>query len=138
LSRFTKSKEPPVGPIRKTPLPDSKLRFSFELFDRDDADLCPQSFRDGYTHTLMQRLKDVSSWTVNAFCSRQDKSLRNHQHDWSKTSRPQGFGHLNEHYRAIPGWQFCLSANEHGRVHGIIIDDTFYVIWLDHDHRLYP
>jgi hypothetical protein len=34
--------------------------------------------------------------------------------------------------------QFCLSANEHGRVHGIIIDDTFYVIWLDHDHRLYP
>jgi hypothetical protein len=36
------------------------------------------------------------------------------------------------------GWQFCLTANEHGRVHGIIIDDTFYVIWLDHDHQLYP
>jgi hypothetical protein len=101
------------------------------------AEVCPATFKDGYTQTLMQRLRDVSSWTVSTFCGRQDKSLRNHQHDWTKTSRPEGFAHLNDHYKAIPGWQFCLSANEHGRVHGIIIDDTFFVIWLDQDHKLY-
>ena len=24
------------------------------------------------------------------------------------------------------------------RVHGVIMNDTFYVIWLDHKHNLYP
>ncbi|HEU4455801.1 MAG TPA: hypothetical protein VFR81_22240 [Longimicrobium sp.] len=35
-------------------------------------------------------------------------------------------------------WQFALSANEHGRVHGFLVEDTFYVRWLDPDHNLYP
>jgi hypothetical protein len=138
LSKFKKSKGDKATAIRKTSLPDTKLRFSFELFDGSDSELCPQSFRDGYTQTLMQRLRDVSSWTVVDFCGQQNKSLRNHQHDWSKTSRPDGFTNLNEEHRLKPGWQFCLSANEHGRVHGIIIGDIFHIIWLDHDHRLYP
>lgn len=127
-----------MGPIRKTVLPDSKLRFSFELFDPTDAEMCPASFKDGYTQTLMQRLRDLSSWSVNTFCGKPHQSVRNHQHDWTKTSRPAGFAHLNDHYKALPGWQFCLSANEHGRVHGLIMDDTFFVIWLDQDHKLYP
>lgn len=73
-----------------------------------------------------------------ALTTQQDKSVRNHTHDWSKTARPNGFSSLNEHFRDYPGWQFCISANEHGRVHGVIIDDTFYIIWLDHNHNLYP
>jgi hypothetical protein len=137
LSKFKKSKEKDNPAIKKTVLPDSKIRFSFEFFDHSDGEVCPGSFRNGYTQTLMQRLRDVSSWSVKDFCLSFDKALRNHQHDWAKTTRPDGFHSLNDHYRAIPGWQFCLSANEHGRVHGIIIDDTFYVVWLDHDHALY-
>lgn len=86
----------------------------------------------------MERLRDLSSWKVRKFTGSQDKSVRNHTHDWAKTARPDGFSHLNERFRSYPGWQFCLSANERGRVHGIIIDDTFYVIWLDQDHSLYP
>lgn len=35
-------------------------------------------------------------------------------------------------------WQFALSANEHGRVHGFLADNVFYVRWLDPDHNLYP
>jgi hypothetical protein len=34
-------------------------------------------------------------------------------------------------------WQFSLSANEHGRVHGFLVRDTFYVRWLDPEHNLY-
>jgi hypothetical protein len=138
LSRVKKSKPVFASPIRKTQAPDTKLRFSFEFFDQTDDEMCPANFKAGYTRTLMGRLKDISSWTVSRFCGSQDHSLRNHQHDWTTTSRPNGFEHLNEHFRIMPGWQFCLSANEHGRVHGIIISDTFYVIWLDQDHRLYP
>jgi hypothetical protein len=133
-----KNSVPPVGAIKKTPLPDILLRFSFKFFDHSDEAICPAKFRDGYTRTLMQRMRDLSSWTVAQFTGREEKSVRNHRHVWSRTSRPEGFSHLNEHFRAYEGWQFCLTSNEHGRVHGIIIDDTFYVIWLDHDHKLYP
>ncbi len=35
-------------------------------------------------------------------------------------------------------YQFSLSSNEHGRVHGFFIDEVFYIVWLDPDHLLYP
>lgn len=123
--------------MRTQPAPDVDLKFSFKLFDHTDEVMCPPTFTDGYTQALMKRLRDLSSWKVKKFTSQSDKSLRNHTHDWTRTERPDGFSSLNEQYRAYPGWQFCISANEHGRVHGIIVDDTFYVIWLDHAHRLY-
>lgn len=123
--------------IKKTLSPDLELRFSFKFFDQSDKEMCPPTFLEGYTQTLLQRLQDLSSWKVSDFTSRPDKSVRNHQHDWESTSRPMGFSNLNEHFRAYPGWQFCLTANKYGRVHGILIDHTFYVIWLDQDHNLY-
>jgi hypothetical protein len=30
----------------------------------------------------------------------------------------------------------CLKA--HGRVHGFLIDEIFYIVWLDPEHLLYP
>lgn len=124
--------------IKKSTGADRRLRFSFEFFDSNDTEMCPSSFGEGYTQKLMERLRGLSTWTIGTFTQKQDPSLRNHQHDWSKTAREQGFQHLNEYYRAYPGWQFCLSLSQHGRVHGIIIDDTFHIIWLDQDHKLYP
>jgi hypothetical protein len=35
-------------------------------------------------------------------------------------------------------WQFELTRQQDWRVHGILIDDTFFVIWLDANHLLYP
>jgi hypothetical protein len=123
--------------MRKTEA-DPELRFSFKFFDPSDGEMCPAAFNEGYTQTLMQRLRDLSSWKVKQFTGAMDQSIRNHQHDWAKTSRPKGFANLNTYFRAYPGWQFCLTANAHGRVHGILIDDTFHVIWLDQGHNLYP
>ena len=124
--------------IKKGPTPDPDLRFSFKFFYSSDAEMCPPTFQDEYTQTLMQRLRDLSTWKVSRFTGTTDKTVRNHKHDWDRTSRPRGFVNLNAHFQAYDGWQFCLTANEHGRVHGIMIDDTFYVIWLDQNHNLYP
>jgi len=85
----------------------------------------------------MERLKTVSALIMSEFMQEHKRSLRAHIHDWTEISRPHGFKHLNEQLRANLGWQFQLSSNEHGRVHGFFIDHTFYVIWLDKDHRLY-
>ena len=68
--------------IRKQPAPDVEIRFSFKFFDRLDEDMCPGEFPLTYTQSLMQRLRDLSSWTVKRFTTQQDKSVRNHSHDW--------------------------------------------------------
>lgn len=59
-------------------------------------------------------------------------------HDWQKTTEPDGYSELNEQLQGCEPWQFQLSANEHGRVHGILIDQVFYIVWLDPNHALYP
>jgi hypothetical protein len=138
MARIKKAEKPVFsGRVKKATLPDDLLRFSFKYFDGTDEELCPSAFPTGYTRTLMERLRDLSSWTVSRFQGKYDKALRNHTHDWPRTTRPDGFANLNEQLQAYPAWQFQLSSNQHGRVHGFIIDNTFYVIWLDVDHKLY-
>lgn len=134
-----RSPEPPITRITKTEPKDQRLRFSFEFFDSSDLAMCPTGFPDGYVHKLMERLQSLSQWKLSEFQSpAKGKSIRAHTHNWEKTARPNGFTHLNEQHRDYPGWQFCLSANKYGRVHGIMIDNIYYVVWLDLNHALYP
>lgn len=71
------------------------------------------------------------------FTSNRSAAIRSHKIDWEKTSKPEGFAALNEQYQAYDPWQFSLSANKFGRVHGIIIGACFYIIWLDANHKVY-
>ena len=123
--------------IKRSRDDDAVLRFSFKLFDGTDTEVCPEEFDTRYTKILMERLRELSSWKVSDFVGACNKTVRNHQIDWRKTSRPDGFKHLNEQHKSYPAYQFSLTVNKYGRVHGIIIDDTFYVIWLDCRHNLY-
>jgi len=123
--------------IKKGSVPNPTLRFSFKLFDCTDPEVCPPNFSNGYVQTLMDRLKCISSWTVNEFVSGGSKALRNHPIKWEDTARPNGFK-LPEQFEAYTPFQFSLSANEWGRVHGLLVDDTFHIVWLDHDHKVYP
>ncbi|HCA3585732.1 TPA: hypothetical protein MO350_003382 [Salmonella enterica subsp. enterica serovar Java] len=56
---------------------------------------------------------------------------------WEDTSVPQGFEHLNEQFQAYPPYQFAISRNEHGRIHGFFVDNIFHIVWLDPTHNLY-
>jgi hypothetical protein len=123
--------------IKRSQHGDAFLRFSFKFFDVSDTEVCPEEFEGRYTRTLMERLRHLSSWKVSEFIGPCNKTIRNHPIDWGATSRPDGFKHLSEQYRDYPAYQFSISANAYGRVHGLIIDDTFYVIWLDCQHNLY-
>lgn len=118
-----------------TKLPDNLVRFSYKYLD-----LCEKfSLREchKYIVALHERLKSVSQMTIAEFMSSNSKSLRSHSHDWSITTEPNGYSNLNEHLRECMPWQFSLSTNEHGRVHGFILDEIFYIIWYDPDHKLY-
>ena len=126
------------GVIKKQDVSNLPLKFSFKYFDATDAETCPPTFKDGYVQSLMERLKSLSSWTISDFLTPQGKAVRNHIVDWSTTARPDGFKHLNKQLAAYPAHQFSISKSSAGRVHGLLIDDTFHICWLDQDHKVYP
>ncbi|MDE0332632.1 MAG: hypothetical protein OXL41_12250 [Nitrospinae bacterium] len=123
-----------------SPPPDAdSLRFSFKYLDLvGNAKFSIERCRDGYLKTFLERLRDLSRLTAKEFRTSRSRALRSHAIDFSETTEPQGFHALNEQLRAEQAWQFQLTANEHGRVHGILLLDTFYVVWIDLDHELYP
>lgn len=117
-------------------LPDNLIRFSFRHFIENDK-FGSHLAKDGYLGALMARLRDVSSMPVSTFRCDKGKGLRAHMHDWHNTTEKNGYSHLNEQLQQCEPWQFQISANEHGRVHGLLVDEVFYVVWIDPDHNLY-
>jgi hypothetical protein len=84
-------------------------------------------------------MREVSALTVDDFVSRRLPTLRIHRIDFSDPRvAERSFNIRTQGDADESAWQFALSANEHGRVHGFLVEDTFYIRWLDPDHNLYP
>ncbi|MEH7157487.1 hypothetical protein [Neobacillus drentensis] len=118
----------------------SNIRFSFNYFDRSH-----ELFNCGRTESqwfidLFDNLKQISNLNKNEFLF--DQKYKNHydthQHDWvDKQDKiyplPQGmFEQVIDDC-----WQFRLSSSN-GRVHGIMIENVFYIVWFDPHHNFYP
>jgi hypothetical protein len=119
------------------PLVAPRLTFSFRYFHQRDPFLFTNG-PDGYFDVLVERLKSICMMDMSVFRTSDSKTLRSHSIDWEDTTEPGGFDHLNAQLREqVTGWQFSVTQNEHGRVHGFIVAEVFYVVWLDPLHRLY-
>lgn len=131
---------PPFSKIHNKTIPqDSEsLRFSFKYLDFTNPKFSCDDCADGYLEKLLVRLKDIGGFSTKRFRAEQTSALRNHRITWDRSSEPQGFICLNEQLRQEESWQFGISANEYGRVHGFLIAETFYIVWLDPLHRLFP
>jgi len=64
---------------------------------------------------------------------------------FDETSEPEGFQNIpamdRDQAGYADGWQFSVYPDQpwsDWRAHGILIDDTFYIVWLDQNHALYP
>lgn len=125
-------------PKGQPPKEDSRLLFSFKHLDLTSVKFRVADCRDGYLHRFLGRTKDLCGMTPKEFKGPQNKALRIHPIRWDETSEPLGFASLNSQLQDKEAWQFMITANEHGRVHGFLIDDTFYVVWIDPNHALYP
>ena len=123
--------------IHKSELKDKSLVFSYKYvaFPRDKFQLNDRDFN--YYLALFNRLKEACKLTCAQFLNNRTKTWRTHPIDWDDTTEPSGFSHLNSQLRDLPAWQFNISRDEHGRVHGFVIDDVFYLIWFDPKHELY-
>ena len=110
-------------------LPDHLLRFSFmHLQSNRKFGLSDVPDASTYFRQLLQRLQAMSTLRPAEFRTAKDKSLRAHRHDWEATTEPGGYVHLTADWRRLEAWQFQLSANKHGRVHGILVDEVFYIV----------
>lgn len=90
-----------------------------------------------YFCKVFERLQAMSGFQASEFLRSRSSAVRCHPIDWKDTTEPNGFEHLNQQLRDLTPYQFEISANAHGRVHGFILGDTFYVVWFDPDHSLY-
>lgn len=133
-------KNPPQksGSIRKSTAKDPAILFSFEFFDHDDDEVCPSRFVEEYTQALTRRLRVLCQWTVHHFQNKYEKNIKNHIIEWRKTSRSMGFSRIPTEHKDAIAWQFAVAEHTHGRVHGFFIGNTFYIVWLDCNHLLYP
>ena len=120
---------------------NEKIIFSFNFLDLNDElfnlgsmkgrsiPICSEWFI-----TLLETLREISKLKPNEFRS-QRQHYDFHQHDWSKVSKKFNFS--KEFLEQVDGVQFRLSSSK-GRVHGFMIGNRFYVVWLDPHHNLNP
>lgn len=137
----------PVPDIRVTgliPAPDppdneNPVKFSFtHLHIQRGGKFCTSRCKNGWIECFLERVKSVSQMKMSAFAiDTVDKSLRNHKIRWEKTTEPKGFHRLQEQLKPDRPWQMSLSRRKHGRIHGFLLADIFYVVWVDPDHKLW-
>jgi hypothetical protein len=114
-----------------------KLKFSFRHLDTQTEKFLISRCNHEFLRQLLLTIQDFSSWTVEQFCD-QNNHERRHVIDFLVTTERGGFQNVDTDQLAYhDSWQFQLSPLHDWRVHGILIDDTFYVVWLDPDHLLY-
>lgn len=124
--------------IKKMDINGIHISFSFKYLDTQNQKFCIKKKDGKYFNKVVERLQGLSSYTPLALRNSGSSSLRTHPIDFSKTSEKNGFTIKNpELHQNDNAYQFEISANEHGRIHGLFIDTVFYVVWFDPEHKLY-
>jgi hypothetical protein len=118
------------------------LSFSFRFLQEKHDKFNFSGKNTDYFMNFFMRLKELSTWDRKRFCNERSNSWRIHQHEWSNagvSENTYGTGingaRNDEHDEA--SYQFQLSANLHGRIHGFLIGEVFYIVWFDPEHKLY-
>lgn len=112
------------------------ISFSYKYFQSNHIKFSTADRDAEYLIALLERLRDLSSWKVQEFITNRSPALRCHLIAWEDTTETC-FGFPGEEQLVDTPYQFSISSNKHGRVHGFFIEEIFYIVWLDPDHRLY-
>ena len=118
-------------------LEQAGIHFSLRFLDCTNSDFSFDKREPDYYSKLIRRLKDVSQLKAQELFSNRSSGLRAHPIDFINDN-------VSEKTFGVKGWkeiddlayQFEV-AQSLGRVHGFLVDTTFYVRWIDPDHNLY-
>jgi len=116
---------------------DKKIKFSFKYLDLNKK-FNINDCGTNYLLLFISRLSVISDMYAKKFKECELDTLSNHRIDWDKPKYTENcFGIPEEEKKAYSPFQFGLDNNKYGRIHGFIIDNIFYVVWIDPKHRLY-
>lgn len=125
--------------IKPTPLSKDKTSFSFRyLTPGPDNKFYYKEKSSAYFCKVIERLKDLCAWKPTELKVSRSSSLRCNPIEWKKSNVTEScFGLPNEEDLVGEGaYEFGVSGNEHGRIHGFFRDTIFHIVWLDPDHKL--
>lgn len=118
-----------------------QVRFSFIYFDRKHELFTCGKAPHGWFLVLFENLKEISKLTKNEFLynPKYKNHYDPHQHNWSELDKRRHYPLPENMFEQIKDdcWQFRLSTSN-GRVHGFMIENVFYIVWLDPHHNFYP
>lgn len=113
------------------------ILFSFKYTDILHPKFCIVNKKAKYFRKVIEIFKDISSYPCIELIANRSGSLRFNYINWERTSEKEGFSHLNEQLRDCPAFEFSVSANEYGRIHGFLTSGIFNIVWFDPDHNLF-
>ncbi|MDQ0492792.1 hypothetical protein [Paenibacillus brasilensis] len=111
--------------------------FSWQFFDRSNplfncGEVGPEWFVD-----LMDSMKSISQMEFEKFRIHNGPPLRVHSHEWDRVSAKYPLNEMLLKQIEQDTLQFAVSKAR-GRVHGFVISNVFYIVWVDPHHNLYP
>ena len=125
-----------ILPEALSPDPPKKVSFSFELLQEKHQKFSYNRCNEKYFLNLLVRLRKLSCFDSQTFETLlNDNYWRVHSISWKTTSERKGFSHLSEEYQGCVPYQFNTGYRK-GRAHGFLVEDVFYVVWLDPNHKL--
>lgn len=114
---------------------NEKLVFSFKFLDLEHEAFNLGGTCINWVNDLFNTLKEVSNITRKELTIDLISHYRSHVHDWSKLDYHYGFG--KNFYEQVECRQIRIAKSK-GGIHGFLIGNVFYIVWLDPHHNLYP
>ena len=124
-----------TAPVRATsPEP---LTFSFAYYDvNKERGYCLSSWPEQEIAQSLVRLREISTMSRPQL-TQGGKTYRFHPVDWEETTEKGGFPTGVPAY--MEPYQFALVGvnGKKARVFGGVYKNTFYIVWFDHDHKIW-
>ena len=125
-----------ILPIKSDRLKESII-FSFKYLDFTNKKFQFPKNKPNYFITMIKRFQSICCLTLNQFKVDCSESIHSHSIDW-KTVTENRFKNLPRQLQDGEDYQFSISQVKYGRIHGILLDNIFYIVWFDHAHKLSP
>lgn len=121
---------PPVLPQNQ------KIKFSFEYYDTSYK-YCISEWTKEQIRRSLVRLKDISTKSFNEL-TRNRRVYHFNEVFWGRTIEKNGFP--DKRLQAFPAFHFALVGvnGQLTRVYGAFYQDTFYIVWFDLNHVIWP
>lgn len=116
---------------------NNKLRFSFEFYDTTTNEYCLSEMEKKDIKRTLERLKQVNEKSFKELLS-EKRVFHFHEVDWKRTTEKNGFP--DSRVSQLQPFQFSILGvkNQRARIFGAYYQGTFYIVWFDYEHKIYP